>query len=222
MGKKVKVAIIGVGNCANSFVQGVEYYKNAKDDESIPGLMHVNLGGYHVKDVEFVAAFDIDKNKVGKDLSEAIFEYPNNTIKFTDVPKMNVPVHRGMTHDGLGKYLKQIIEKAPGETAESGQTGSGTATEPAELEPASEDAAEVAMPSPPSTTETTAADEPEQPSVATTSESGGAEGGPGAGDGESQSSEAGSAGFFVPVMVIVIAVALGLGFVVWRKNRQLT
>ncbi len=118
MAKKVKVAIIGVGNCANSFVQGVEYYKNAKDDESIPGLMHVNLGGYHVKDVEFVAAFDIDKNKVGKDLSEAIFEYPNNTIKFTDVPKMNVPVHRGMTHDGLGKYLKQVIEKAPGETAD--------------------------------------------------------------------------------------------------------
>ena len=115
---KVRVAIIGAGNCACSFVQGVEYYKNANDDEEVPGLMHVNLGGYHVRDVEFSAAFDIDKNKVGKDLSEAIFTYPNNTIKFSDVPKLGVPVHRGMTHDGLGKYLKKIIEKAPGETAD--------------------------------------------------------------------------------------------------------
>jgi myo-inositol-1-phosphate synthase len=115
---KVRVGIIGAGNCACSFVQGVEYYKNASDKEEVPGLMHTNLGGYHVRDIEFAAAFDIDKNKVGKDLSEAIFTYPNNTIKFADVPKLDVPVHRGMTHDGLGKYLKLIIEKAPGETAD--------------------------------------------------------------------------------------------------------
>ncbi len=113
---KVRVAIIGVGNCASSFVQGVEFYKKAKDDEFIPGLMHVNLGGYHISDIEFTAAIDIDKNKVGKDLSEAIFTKPNNTYKFCDVPKMGVKVQRGMTHDGLGKYLSQIIEKAPGDT----------------------------------------------------------------------------------------------------------
>jgi myo-inositol-1-phosphate synthase len=111
---KVKVAIVGVGNCASSLVQGVEYYKNTKEDDFVPGLMHVNLGGYHIKDIEFVAAFDIDKNKVGKDLSEAIFSKPNNTFKFSDVPKLGVMVQRGMTHDGLGKYLSEIIEKAPG------------------------------------------------------------------------------------------------------------
>ncbi len=115
---KVKVGIIGVGNCASSFVQGVEYYKNAREDERIPGLMHVNLGGYHVKDIEFVAAFDIDRNKVGKDVAEAIYTYPNNTYRFCDVPKLGVKVERGMTHDGLGKYLKQIIKKAPGSTAD--------------------------------------------------------------------------------------------------------
>jgi myo-inositol-1-phosphate synthase len=115
---KVRVAIIGVGNCANSFVQGVEFYKNAKGHEAVPGLMHVDLGGYHVSDIEFTAAFDINETKVGKDLSEAIWAYPNDTIKFADVPKMNVPVHRGMTHDGLGKYLSQKITKAPGETAD--------------------------------------------------------------------------------------------------------
>jgi len=115
---KVKVAIIGVGNCASSFVQGVEFYKNAKQDDFIPGLMHVNLGGYHIKDIEFSAAFDIDKNKVGKDLSEAIFTYPNNTYKFSRVPFMGVPVQRGMTHDGLGQYLSKIIQKAPGPTAD--------------------------------------------------------------------------------------------------------
>jgi len=113
---KVRVAIIGVGNCASSFVQGVEFYKKAKDDEFIPGLMHVNLGGYHISDIEFTAAIDIDKNKVGKDLSQAIFTKPNNTYKFCDVPKSGVTVQRGMTHDGLGKYLSQIIEKAPGDT----------------------------------------------------------------------------------------------------------
>jgi myo-inositol-1-phosphate synthase len=115
---KVRVAIIGVGNCASSLVQGVEYYKNASSKDFIPGLMHVNLGGYHIKDLEFSAAFDIDKKKVGRDLSEAIFTYPNNTYKFTSVPRFGVPVHRGMTHDGLGEYLSKIIQKAPGPTAD--------------------------------------------------------------------------------------------------------
>ncbi len=115
---KINVAIIGVGNCACALVQGVHFYKNAKEDEFVPGLMHVNLGGYHVRDINFVAAFDIDKNKVGKDLSKAIFTYPNNTFKFCDVPEMGVKVERGMTHDGLGKYLSQIIQKAPGPTAD--------------------------------------------------------------------------------------------------------
>ncbi len=114
--KKVRVAIIGVGNCASSLVQGVEFYKNAADDEQIPGLMHVNLGGYHVRDIEFTAAFDVVDTKVGKDLSEAIFAYPNNTYKFADVPHLGVKVYRGMTHDGLGKYLSQILTKAPGPT----------------------------------------------------------------------------------------------------------
>ena len=116
--KKVRVAIIGVGNCASSLVQGVQFYKNAKDDEQIPGLMHANLGGYHVQDIEFTAAFDVVDTKVGKDLSEAIFAYPNNTYKFKEVPKLNVPVCRGMTHDGLGKYLSEILTKAPGPTAD--------------------------------------------------------------------------------------------------------
>jgi myo-inositol-1-phosphate synthase len=113
---KVRVAIVGVGNCASSFVQGVQYYKNAKDDEFVPGLMHVNLGGYHIRDIEFTAAFDVDKTKVGKDLSQAIWGGMNNTVKFCDVPKLNVKVYRGMTHDGLGKYLSEVIEKAPGPT----------------------------------------------------------------------------------------------------------
>jgi len=112
----INVAIIGVGNCASSLVQGVHYYKDAKETESVPGLMHVNLGGYHIRDINFVAAFDIDKNKVGKDLAEAIFTKPNNTYKFTDVPPLGVKVQRGMLHDGLGKYLSEIIEKAPGST----------------------------------------------------------------------------------------------------------
>jgi len=116
--KKVRVAIIGVGNCASSFVQGVHYYKDAKEKDKVPGIMHVNLGGYHIRDIQFTAAFDIDANKVGKDLSEAIYTYPNNTYRFCDVPNLGVPVHRGMTHDGLGKYLKQIITKAPGKTAD--------------------------------------------------------------------------------------------------------
>src|SRR5438270_6029566 len=116
--KKVRVAIIGVGNCASSLVQGVHYYREAPDDEFIPGLMHTRLGGYHVGDIEFSAAFDIDKNKVGLDLSEAIFTEPNNTYKFSKVPHLGVPVSRGMTHDGLGHYLSQVIQKAPGQTAD--------------------------------------------------------------------------------------------------------
>jgi myo-inositol-1-phosphate synthase len=114
---KVRVAIVGVGNCASSLVQGVEYYKHAAENDFIPGLMHVNLGGYHINDIEFSAAIDIDEQKVGKDLSEAIFSGPNNTYKFADVPVKQVPVVRGMTHDGLGKYLSQVITKAPGSTA---------------------------------------------------------------------------------------------------------
>ena len=115
-GKKVRVAIIGVGNCASSLVQGVQYYKDAKQEDFVPGLMHVNLGGYHINDIEFSAAFDIDVNKVGKDLSEAIYAKPNNTYRFAEVPNLNTKVYRGMTHDGLGKYLSQIIKKAPGQT----------------------------------------------------------------------------------------------------------
>ena len=99
---KVRVAVVGVGNCASSFVQGVQYYKDADPRESVPGLMHVDLGGYHISDIEFSAAFDIDADKVGKDLSEAIWSGQNNTIKFADVPTLDVPVQRGMTHDGLG------------------------------------------------------------------------------------------------------------------------
>src|SRR6478672_9610108 len=115
---KIRVAIVGVGNCASSLVQGRYYYENAKKDDFVPGLMHVDLGGYHVKDIEFVAAFDIDKNKVGKDLSEAIYTKPNNTYVFQQVAHTGVTVERGMTHDGLGKYLSQVIEKAPGPTAD--------------------------------------------------------------------------------------------------------
>jgi myo-inositol-1-phosphate synthase len=113
---KVRVAIVGVGNCANSLLQGVHYYKDAKPGDTVPGLMHVDLGGYHVSDIEFVAAFDVVKGKVGVDLADAIWAHPNDTIKFADVPKTGVAVSRGMTHDGIGKYLSQVVEKAPGET----------------------------------------------------------------------------------------------------------
>ncbi len=113
---KIRVAIIGVGNCASSLVQGVSFYRNAPENEFVPGLMHVNLGGYHIGEIEFTAAFDIDQNKVGKDLAEAIYMPPNNTYKFCDVPHSGVTVSRGMTHDGLGKYLKEVITKAPGST----------------------------------------------------------------------------------------------------------
>jgi len=126
---KVRVAIIGVGNCASSLIQGVEYYRHAGDDEEVPGLMHVNLGGYHINDVEFSAAFDIDVEKVGKDLSEAIWAGQNNTMKFADVPHLGVPVHRGMTHDGLGKYLSEKITKAPGPTANITQILQDTGTD---------------------------------------------------------------------------------------------
>jgi myo-inositol-1-phosphate synthase len=116
--EKVRVAIVGVGNCASAFIQGVHYYKDADPSQRVPGLMHVDLGGYHVSDIEFTAAFDIDVEKVGKDLSEAVWSGQNNTIKFSDVPHLGVPVERGMTHDGLGKYLSQKITKAPGQTAD--------------------------------------------------------------------------------------------------------
>jgi myo-inositol-1-phosphate synthase len=110
-------------------VQGVQYYKDADPTQAVPGLMHVDLGGYHVRDIEFTAAFDIDSGKVGKDLSEAIWSGQNNTMKFADVPKLDVPVQRGMTHDGLGKYLKEKIEKAPGETADIVETLKETKTD---------------------------------------------------------------------------------------------
>jgi myo-inositol-1-phosphate synthase len=118
MGAPINVAIIGVGNCASSLVQGVEFYRDALEGQVIPGLMHPVLGGYHIRDIRFSAASDIDANKVGYDLSEAIFTKPNNTFKFSEVPSTGVTVSRGMTHDGLGKYLSEIIEKAPGTTAD--------------------------------------------------------------------------------------------------------
>jgi myo-inositol-1-phosphate synthase len=114
----LRVAIIGVGNCASALVQGVHYYRHAGDDAFIPGLMHTRLGGYHVGDLEFSAAFDIDAGKVGRDLGEAIFQAPNNTVRFAEVPRLNVTVQRGMTHDGLGQYLSQMVKKAPGSTAD--------------------------------------------------------------------------------------------------------
>jgi myo-inositol-1-phosphate synthase len=117
--ERVRVALVGVGNCASAFVQGVHYYRDADPNQRVPGLMHVELGGYHVRDIEFTAAFDIDSKKVGKDLGQAIWAGENNTIKFAKVPRrLGVPVHRGMTHDGLGRYLREKIVKAPGETAD--------------------------------------------------------------------------------------------------------
>jgi myo-inositol-1-phosphate synthase len=115
---KIRVAIVGVGNCASSLVQGRYHYAEAAETDLVPGLMHVNLGGYHVRDIEFVAAFDVDRTKVGKDLSEAILAGQNNTYQFAEVPHTGVTVERGMTHDGLGKYLSEVIEKAPGPTAD--------------------------------------------------------------------------------------------------------
>ena len=126
---KVRVAIIGVGNCASSLVQGVEFYKSAEASDDIPGLMHPVLGGYHINDIEFTAAFDVDADKVGKDLSEAVFSGQNNTLKFTEVPKTGVTVERGMTHDGIGKYLSEVIDKAPGQTADIAQILKDTKTD---------------------------------------------------------------------------------------------
>ncbi len=114
--EKVRVALVGIGNCAAALVQGLQYYKDAAEDQEIPGLMHATVGGYHVRDIEISAAFDVVASKVGKDLSEAIWAEPNNTIKFAEVPYLGIPVHRGMTYDGLGKYLLQKVEKAEGPT----------------------------------------------------------------------------------------------------------
>ena len=126
---KVRVAIIGVGNCASSLVQGVHYYRDADSSAFVPGLMHVDLGGYHISDIEFSAAFDVGKEKVGRDLSEAIFAYPNNTVKFADVPCLDVPVMRGMTHDGLGVYLTEVIEKAAAPTIDVAEVLKATRTD---------------------------------------------------------------------------------------------
>src|SRR3990172_29903 len=115
---KINVAIIGVGNCASSLVQGVHFYRGVDSDSNVPGLMHTNLGGYHISDIEFVAAIDVDANKVGKDLSEAVFTPPNNTFKFAEVPHLGVKVSRGMTHDSIGKYLADVVHKAPGATSD--------------------------------------------------------------------------------------------------------
>src|ERR687884_725502 len=111
----VKVAIVGVGNCAASLVQGVHYYRDADETTSVPGLMHVRFGPYHVSDVEFVAAFDVDAKKVGQDLSAAIVASENNTIKICDVPPLGIPVQRGTTLDGLGKYYRETIEESDDE-----------------------------------------------------------------------------------------------------------
>jgi myo-inositol-1-phosphate synthase len=113
---KVRVALVGIGNCANSLVQGVHFYRDADPDEFVPGLMHVTLGGYHVRDIEFTAAFDVTTGKVGKDLADAIWAHPNDTYKFCEVPKTGITVSRGMTHDGIGTYLSEVVEKANGET----------------------------------------------------------------------------------------------------------
>jgi len=126
---KVRVAVVGVGNCASSLIQGVEYYRDASPDDFVPGLMHVDLGGYHISDIEFTAAFDVDKTKVGLDLSEAIWKGQNNTVKFADVKPLGVKVERGMTHDGIGKYLADLIEKAPGATSDVVQILKDTGTD---------------------------------------------------------------------------------------------
>src|SRR6476646_3467920 len=126
---KVRVAVVGVGNCASALIQGVRFYRNARPREFVPGLMHVDLGGYHISDIEFSAAFDVDADKVGRDLGEAIFRGQNNTVKFSDVPKLDVPVRRGMTHDGIGKYLSQVITRAKGETDDMVDTLRATKTD---------------------------------------------------------------------------------------------
>jgi myo-inositol-1-phosphate synthase len=126
-GGKVRIAIAGVGNCASALVQGAVFYRDADEAESVPGLMHASLGGYHVRDLEFVAAFDVAAGKVGRDLAEAIAAEPNNTIRFADVPPLGVEVRRGPTLDGLGRYLRGIVVEAPGEPDDVARTlrGSG-------------------------------------------------------------------------------------------------
>ena len=118
MSNKIRLAIAGVGNCASSLVQGIEYYRNADPADSVPGLMHVTLGGYHVSDVEVVAAFDVDADKVGLDLGKAVFAGQNNTIRFASVGELGVTVQRGPTLDGLGKYYRQIVEESPAEAVD--------------------------------------------------------------------------------------------------------
>jgi len=115
---KIRVAVVGVGNSASALVQGVSFYQNSPEEEFVPGLMHVRLGKYHVSDIEFAAAFDVDRNKVGKDLSEAIFTKPNNTLRFANVPRLGVQVMRGMTHDSIGKYLANVVHKHPSPTVD--------------------------------------------------------------------------------------------------------
>src|SRR6266567_9269522 len=110
--RAVRVAIVGVGNCASALVQGVHKYRDASSDEFVPGLMHVDLGGYHVRDIQFVAAFDVDQRKVDHDLSEAIFSEPNNTVRFAEVPPIGVSVSRGHTLDGIGQYLSEVVHEA--------------------------------------------------------------------------------------------------------------
>ena len=114
----INVAVIGVGNCASALVQGVQYYREVDHGQSIPGLMHPVLGGYHISDINFVAAFDIDAEKVGKDLSEAIFFGPNNTLRFAEVPRSGVKVQRGMTLDGVGRYVSDVVHEAPGSASD--------------------------------------------------------------------------------------------------------
>lgn len=123
---EIRVAVVGVGNCASSLIQGIEYYRDAREGDSIPGLMHVKAGPYHVSDVRFVAAFDVDSNKVGKDLGEAVFSEPNNTVKFSDVPELGVAVKRGPTLDGLGKYYRETIEESHEPVADISETLSET------------------------------------------------------------------------------------------------
>ena len=115
---KIRTAIVGVGNCASSLVQGIHKYRDLSADADVSGIMHADIGGYAIEDIEVVAAFDIDVNKAGKDLSEAIFASPNNTIKFADVPHMGVTVDRGMTHDSIGKYVSGLVKKGSGATSD--------------------------------------------------------------------------------------------------------
>ena len=119
--RKIRLAIAGVGNCASSLLQGIEFYKDADPSERVPGLMHVELGGYHVRGIELVAAFDVDADKVGIDASKAIFAGPNNTIKFSDVPHLGVTVQRGPTFDGFGEYYREVCEESPAESVDVAQ-----------------------------------------------------------------------------------------------------